>query len=980
MRASVIYETMRKEVAQFFLSPVAYLFIGAFLAVTLYLFFWGAAFFARNIADIRPVFESLPVLLIFLAAALSMRMWSEERRSGTLEFVATLPVSTGELVIGKLLACWALLGLSLLLTLPLPITVAALGDLDWGPVGSGYLAAMLLGGAYLAIGLFVSARTDSQMVSLIVSVMLCGTFYLLGSEAITELMSTEVRQLLVALGSGSRFESITRGLIDFRDMYFYGSIIGIFVLLNVYALNSERWATDNHAAGHSRQRLIATLAIANLALANVWLAPVNTLRFDSTQGQIYSISPATQTYLAQLKEPLLIRGYFSAKTHPLLAPLVPQLANLLQEYEVAGNGQVRVEIVDPAEDPAIENEANTKYGIQAFPFQSADRYQVSLVNSYFDVLVAYGDEYQVLNYEDLIEFKANSEVDLDVRLKNPEFDITRSIKKVIYGFQGGESIFANINQPVTFTGYLSRDELLPPELIDFKATLMQELAQLAEQGGDLFSYRFMEPEADEGAIAAEIGDVYGFQPMALSLLDEKRFFFYLTLQGETGGSAPTVVQIPLPVGFAAEGLQQSLKEGLKRYAQGLLRTVVVSSPQAVPMYMQSQGQSPTNQFEQLKNALRQDFNVVDDDLSSGEVPSAADLLMVLDPTDFDAKQRFAVDQFLMRGGTVVVVSGAFATEFGQRTLQARPRTSGLRDWLAHHGVSLADKLVMDPQNAAFPVPVTRQAGGFSFQDLVMLDYPYFADIRESGFAPESPLTGGLPQVIMSWASPLSVAASEAVIATDILRSTPDSWLSASIDVMPRMAADRVPPFQSDGETAAQLLAVQLQGRFDSYFAGQDSPLLDTSDASDKTTSGANQGEGQTIAESGRVESVITRSPESARLFVFSSNDFVSDQTLSMIGAAGGALNDNSIQLMLNIADWALEEQSLTSIRSRGNFNRVLLPLTESEQQLFEYLNYFAALVLLVLLGWLSRRFYMQRQRQQRLWLAEKGLAEMGMEG
>ena len=165
MRWSVIRDVQRKELNLFFSAPIGYLFLGAFLAVTLFVFFWVETFFARNVADVRPMFEWMPVLMIFLSAAITMRMWSEERRTGTLEFVATLPASTWEFVAGKFLACWLLLGLALILTLPLPITISIIADLDWGPVIAGYLAAMLLGAAYLAIGLYVSARSDSQIQS-----------------------------------------------------------------------------------------------------------------------------------------------------------------------------------------------------------------------------------------------------------------------------------------------------------------------------------------------------------------------------------------------------------------------------------------------------------------------------------------------------------------------------------------------------------------------------------------------------------------------------------------------------------------------------------------------------------------------------------------------------------------------------------------------------------------------------------------------
>ena len=211
MRSKVVGSIASKELTLFFASPVGYLFLAAFLAVTLFVFFWGEAYFARNIADVRPIFEWLPVLLIFLASALTMRMWSEERRTGTLEFVLTVPASLWEFVIGKFLACWALLAIALLLTIPLPLSVAFIADLDWGPAIAGYTAALLLGGAYIAIGLFVSARTDSQIVSLIGASFGCGMFYLAGSPLLTDLVAGGIGDVLRGIGSGSRFEAITRG-------------------------------------------------------------------------------------------------------------------------------------------------------------------------------------------------------------------------------------------------------------------------------------------------------------------------------------------------------------------------------------------------------------------------------------------------------------------------------------------------------------------------------------------------------------------------------------------------------------------------------------------------------------------------------------------------------------------------------------------------------------------------------------------------
>jgi len=338
---SSLIRIARKEFAGFFSSPVAFIFLGAFLAVTLFVFFWVETFFARSIADVRPLPEWMPLLLIFLTAAITMRMWSEERRAGTLEFLLTAPVKSRQLVLGKFLACLGLVATALLLTLPLPLTVSLLGPLDWGPVFGGYLAAFFLAAAYVAIGLFVSARSANQIVSLILTAALCGFFYLLGSDALTGLFGNRASELLKLLGSGSRFESITRGVIDLRDLYYYLSLVGVFLSLNVFSLEWLRWSGNAANANHRCWGLLTGLLVANFLAANIWLAPVGWARADVTAGNIYSISDATRGYLAQLREPLLIRGYFSAKTHPLLAPLAPRLRDLLKEYAVAGEGRVR---------------------------------------------------------------------------------------------------------------------------------------------------------------------------------------------------------------------------------------------------------------------------------------------------------------------------------------------------------------------------------------------------------------------------------------------------------------------------------------------------------------------------------------------------------------------------------------------------------------------------------------------------------------
>ena len=962
----------RKELGQFFGSPIGYLFLFAYLGVTLFVFFWGEAFFARNIADVRPMFEWLPILLIFLSAALTMRMWSDERRSGTLEFVVTVPTSAWHFVIGKFLACWALLVLALAMTLPLAITVGIIGELDWGPVFAGYLAAALLGAAYIAVGVYVSSQTDNQIVALILATFVCGALYLVGSPAVVELFSNEVGEVLRGFGAGARFESITRGVLDFRDLYYYATIAAVFLALNVYVVERHGWAADGDQARHRRAQRVTALVALNVLAANVWLAGVGFLRWDMTEGNQYSISDATRAYLAQLKEPLLVRGYFSAKTHPLLAPLAPRLKDLLREYEVAANGKLRLELVDPADDPAAEDEANTKYGIQPVPFQVADRYQASLVNSYFDVLIQYGDQYETLGFRDFIEVKVQGEADLDVRLRNPEYDLTRGIKKVLYGFQGGGNIFDSVTRPVTFTGYISSDDRLPTALASLKADLAGVLEELEAEAQGKLSSEVVDPETGDGALAAEIQERYGFAPMAASLFDANTFYFYLTLS-----DGETMVPTPIPHTLDPVGLKRGIEEGLKRFADGLLQTVALHAPEPPNPYMQQQMPTPQgNQFQELRGFLGADFDVEDAALAGSAIATDAAVLLLLGAEALDERQVFAIDQFLMRGGTVVLLAGAYDVNLAGQYLSASRANTGLDEWLAHHGVTIDEALVMDPLNAAFPVPVRRQVGGFTFQEIVMLDYPYFVDVRDAGLNADIAAIAELPQVTVPWGSPVEVdeEANATRSVTTLLSSSEASWRSASTEVMPRIGETGLAAFTPDGPVGASPLAVMIEGRFDSFF--EESPLLAAEEEADEDAEAAENKDADEdtppdSSDFGEIGTVIARSPESARLIVAGSSALVADQTLRMMGSADGTVYTNSIQLVANLLDLAVEDQALLTIRSRGHFNRTLPSMPEDRQRVWEYINYgVAALAVFGAFGVHAQRRSQRRQAQAQ-WLGEQ---------
>ncbi len=952
---SHILRIARKEFAGFFSSPIAFIFLGAFLAVTLFVFFWVEKFFSRNIADVRPLFEWMPLLLIFLSAAITMRMWSEERRAGTLEFLLTTPAKNYQLVLGKFLACLGLVVVALLLTIPLPLTVSVLGPLDWGPVFGGYLATLFLAAAYVAIGLFISARSVNQIVSLILTVGVCGIFYLLGSDALTSLFGNRTSEFLKLLGSGSRFDSITRGVIDLRDLYYYLSLVGVFLTLNVYILEWLRWAGNPRNANHRLWGMATGLLVVNFLAANLWLAPMNSVRADVTQGNIYSISSATRNYLTQLREPMLIRGYFSAQTHPLLAPLVPRLRDLLEEYAVAGEGRMRVEFIDPQAHPELEQEANEKYAIRPVPFQFASKYQSSVVNSYFNILIQYGDQYEVLDFADLIDVKAQSETSLDIDLRNPEYDLTQAIKKVLYAYQGAGELFENISHPVSFKGYISSDDKLPDVLKSLRKDLDAILNELAERSGGKLSVENRDPDADGGVLAEQLEVEYGFRPMTAGLFDTNTFWFYLTLEG-----GERLIQVPLPEEFDKAGLERSIQAALKRFSKGFLKTVALHTSVPAPTMTQF-GMAPSGErFNWLRDALTEEHNLTTTDLVSGQVPDDADLLLLVSPENLDAKQLFAVDQFLMRGGTVVIATSPFETDSSQGTLAIRQHQSGLDEWLGHHGVELKPQLVLDPQNAAFPIPVDREIGGFVVRERQMVNYPYFVDIRSNGMAQENGITIGLNQVTLTWPSPISIdqEKNKTRQVIRLLESSDGAWTSSNLNIQPDYSLHAQYGFPIGEEQGKQLLSVLVEGRFDSFFKDKPSPLTtaeEETDANidDMTTDETEQNEQEETEPEPAISRLIDRSPESSRIILFASNTFLADDILNLATTGLGTRYLNPVELVENAVDWSLEDRDLLEIRGRAQFSRTLNPQVHETRVFWEYLNYGLALLGLLLI-WLIR--------------------------
>lgn len=907
----MIWTIAKKELRGYFNSAVALIFLGAFLAGVLYTFFWHEKFFARGLADLRPLFEWMPITLAVLVSALSMRIWAEEKNTGTLEVLLTLPVARWRLVAGKFVGGMLLISVALALTLGIPFTVARMGDLDMGPVIGGYLAALLLSAAYLVIGMCVSAATNNQLVAFIGTTIAFGLLAGVGKLGATgQLLSTS-----------TRFESVARGVLDLRDLAFYAGIVVVGFAINVLILGSVSWGRGKRARERRMANITSVVLIAaNAIILVLWLSPVRRARIDLTQDGAYSLSSATRNIIGNLDQTLLIRGYFSEKSHPDVEPLVPQLRDLLDEYRVAGGGKVKVEIIDPTEDDEAKRDAKERFDIAPQPIENVTSSQRAVVNAYFAIAIQYGDQHEVLGLFDLIQVRQLGTDKPDIKLRNSEYQITKSIKKVVSSFQSIDSLFASVPGKVKVTTYITPDSL-PDNLKEAPAKLKKILDELGKDAGGKLEVASVAPKSEPEMI--ELYRKYGLRPFT-DLVAGKTYYFQILIEI---GQRIVRIQPPETLGDAA--LKTAIVDGLKRGAPGFTRVVGMWTPPApmpmpdqMGMGMPPQRMPPPQQFQRLKQQLAGNYEVRDVQLEA-RIPDDVDVLLLCGPANLDAKSVETIDQFVMRGGALVVLAGRFRLAPAEGIAIERV-TTGLEKLFEAWGISIDDKLVLDSKSDTFPVPRARDVGGgMMIREFQQVAYPFFVKVDGERLA-SSIITGGIPGSIVHFGAPITAkdkVGEDSRVVEHLLSSSSDSWLSNSLSV--DLDPDRGFPPPVDGKRDAHALAVSIVGGFASGVAKKEAG---SGDAGPK---------GQ-LAE---------HSPPDARIVVFGSSVFVSDALLNHAEQFQQGLALSNVQLVHNAVDWAFADTDLLAIRAQGTGSHALT-IDADQHEKWRIINAIIALLLL----------------------------------
>lgn len=229
----------KKEFRSYFNSPIAYIFITFFLGLSSWLFFRG--FFLQNQAEMRGFFGLMPWIFLFFIPAVTMKLWAEEKKIGTIEILMTLPIRDYEVVLGKFFASFALLVVTVLLSFVIPFSVMYVGDPDGGIIITGYIGLLLMGAAYLAIGLCASTLTENQIIAFILGIFTCFALLIIGEDIVLFNAPDWLFPIFSYLGLGSHYSSILRGVLDSRDIIYYLSVIGFFLYLSTLAIESRKW-------------------------------------------------------------------------------------------------------------------------------------------------------------------------------------------------------------------------------------------------------------------------------------------------------------------------------------------------------------------------------------------------------------------------------------------------------------------------------------------------------------------------------------------------------------------------------------------------------------------------------------------------------------------------------------------------------------------------------------------------------------------
>ncbi len=910
-----------REVAAALTSPLAWVFTALFIGVGVTTFFLVERFFASDQATVRGFFRWMPALLALVAPALTMRSWADEKKLGSYEMLLTLPMRARELVCGKFFGAVVVLALALVFTLGIPFAADAHGALDWGPVLGGYLGSLLLGAAFIAIGLFASSLVQDQILALFFGWAMCALALLPEAPFWESLLPSGAASALKSFGFGARFGAVERGLLDLGDLAFYTAATFFFLALNVLVLE---W---RHRRDRWQLILAAELLLVNLVCTVHITDELHLWRADLTEGAHYSISPATRELMADLSEGGEIVFYHSAleNQHEKLRPLIDPLKDLIGEFGAASGGRIKTRSVelDKAGEQA-QTEAESGFGVRPFPIPVRDAFQSGYRSTYFSVVISNGTDFEHLNLEQLINVVERGGTDWEVELGDVEFLTARALKKLARGFGSVPGALVAHDVKAEVEVLLTAPDTLPEHLKTLRETVQQVGDRLTRESAGHFSLRITDPwdgkasPEERKSADLELKRKHRITPVPRDYFSEDSYHAWAVLK--VGERKEVLGLYSSQTALGAADVKTHLEGALKRLIPGFLAVVGFASPKVDmdPMMAQFGQRPPPDEFASLQELLSSEYEVRRVNLmgEAPEIPREVGTLLVARPKALSDKALFELDQFIMRGGRLILLADNFTldAEGSGRTGSievAAVDTASLRPFLAHFGIVLAPDLVLDERCDYLPLLKTRQVGRERVRYIEDVAYPYFLTLPRESMDAEHAITRELPGSGLFWASPVSLGKlPEGVQGVALLRSSEKSALKVdATDVDSVLDAG----FKAGPEAKAHGLAVEVKGSFKSFFADKAIPGIDkpVNAAADAKSRGA----------------PLAESQQAANLLVIGDSDGFTPTVFRAFQQSEDVFQSN-FRLLTNAIDEGGEDSDLMPLRNRPPVRRPLEGLSK----------------------------------------------------
>ena len=402
-----IWTVARRELRGYFDQPTAYVLIVAFLGLSLFLAL--RTMYASGVATMRPLFDLLPLLFAVFVPAATMRAVAEERRGKTLEWLMAQPLSERELVLGKFFGNWAFVLIALVGTMPTSIGVLMVSEADVGVVIAQYLGAVLLVGQFVALGLWASSITRDQITAFIVAAALSFALFLIGLPVVQIGLPPSISGALARLSVVGHFENVARGVVDLRDVLYFVSTTGLFLMLAVGAVSRERLSPERD---EFRRLRVGSAVVAALVIALNLLGSHVRGRLDLTEGNLYTLADGSQALLGELDDLVQIKLFASTELPPELQLQLRDVRDLLADMRRASNGNLVVTDVDPDDDEDAAGEASG-FGIFPVEFNVLRDDEFQIRRGYYGLAIVYADEQEVIPVivrSDDLEFRIASAI------------------------------------------------------------------------------------------------------------------------------------------------------------------------------------------------------------------------------------------------------------------------------------------------------------------------------------------------------------------------------------------------------------------------------------------------------------------------------------------------------------------------------------------------------------------------------------------